>query len=522
MIPPQDVFLEKTLLGLCLESHDNYDRMSQILQGDAAKVFFQPSHQQAMSAIQTLLRTNRATDLAGMKIELGKLKAWNESTEDEIVSYYEAAISNRGYAQGIEGIATHLAGLSLKRMVIAVCNDAIGRAYDPGSDGFELVQLCASALARIDGPLTRHNIKHISEVIQPFFDKLEANQKKLQSGERTIVGQTTGLEAFDEFTGGDQDGDLHIIAARPGEGKSVLALEMAKGGALAGDPQAILSLEMDDDMQIGRLLADMSGIHNNKIQRATLTAVDWEKITKTGEEISKLPIYLEFCPGLTIMQLEPKIRWLVRTKGVRRIFIDYLQLMDGDAMTKNEIQNENLRIGKITKRLKQLAGELGIAIVLLSQMSRDIEKRAGEKKPILSDLRDSGSLEQDASNVTFLYSPSRYDKEIPNYLLKFYPRVDHADMQRLTLLVCAKRRNGAVGMVPIWNDRHVCRMSTIRNRDIYQQLGLLDVVPDHLAVRFGWTAGVQQELFKSMDANNGKSDKTQDQNQQGNGDYFPF
>jgi replicative DNA helicase len=514
---PQDAVLEKTLLGLCLESQDNYDRMAQVLQGDASKVFFAPNHQRAMTAIQTLLREGRATDLAGMKIELTKLKAWHDNSEDEVLGYFDASIANRGYSQGVEGIAMHLAGLSLKRMVIAVCNDAIGRAYDSSSDGFELVQTCASALSQLDGPITRHNIKHVGDLIQPFFAKLEANQKILQSGERAIIGQGTGLATYDEYTGGDQAGDLHIIAARPGDSKSVLALTMAKGGAMAGDPQAILSLEMDDDMQIGRLIADMSSVHNHKLQRATVTAVDWQRLVKTGEEVSKLPIYFEFCPGLTILQLEPKIRWLVRTKGVKRIFIDYLQLMDSDNASKFEMQNENLRIGKITKRLKQLAGELGIAIVLLSQMSRDIEKRPGEKIPVLSDLRDSGSLEQDANSVTFLYSPSRYDKTIPNYNLKFYPKVDREDMSRLTFLVRAKSRNGAVGMIPVWNDRQFCRISTITERHIYHELGMLDLVPPHLAVKFGWEAGVQQALFDAMDLNN------QPQNIGGsNGDDFPF
>jgi replicative DNA helicase len=222
---------------------------------------------------------------------------------------------------------------------------------------------------------------------------------------------------------------------------------------------------------------------------------------------------------LTILQLEPKIRWLVRTKGVKRIFIDYLQLMDSDNLSRSEMQNENLRIGKITKRLKQLAGELGIVIVLLSQMSRDIEKRPGEKIPILSDLRDSGSLEQDANSVTFLYSPSRYDKTIPNYLLKFYPKVDKEDMGRLTLLVRAKARNGSVGMVPVWNDRQYCRISTVRDRHIYQQMGLMDLIPDSLAVKLGWDVAVQQQLFESMDENN----ISQNQNQDSNGsNFFPF
>jgi replicative DNA helicase len=514
---PQDSVLEKTLLGLCLESQDNYDRMAQVLQGDASKVFFAPNHQRAMTAIQTLLREGRATDLAGMKIELTKLKAWHDNSEEEVLGYFDASIANRGYSQGVEGIAMHLAGLSLKRMTIAVCNDFLSRAYDGSTDGFEIAQALSDASSQLDGPITKHNIKHVGDLIQPFFDKLESNQKILQSGERSIIGQSSGLTVFDEFTGGDQPGDLHIIAARPGEGKSVLALEMAKGGAMAGDGQAILSLEMDDDMQIARLISDMSNVYNHKIQRATVDAIDWERLIRTADAIKKLPIFLEFCPGLTILQLEPRIRWLVRTKGVKRVFIDYLQLMDSDNATKSEIQNENLRIGKITKRLKQLAGKLGIAIVLLSQMSRDIEKRPGEKIPILSDLRDSGSLEQDANNVTFLYSPSRYDKTIPNYLLKFYPKVDSHDMQRLTFLVRSKSRNGAIGMVPVWNDRQYCRMSTITERHIYHELGMLDLVPPHLAVKFGWEVGVQQELFASMDKNN------QSQNTGGsNGDDFPF
>lgn len=516
--PPQDATLEKTLLGLCLESHENYDRMTQTLQGDASTVFAIPSHAKAMTAIQTLIRENKATDLANLKIQLTKLKGWSETTEDEIIGYFEAAMSNRGYAQGVEGVALHLAQLQVKRMVIAVANDAIQRCYDQTTDGFEVLQVSASAFSRLDGPLTRHNIKHVADLIQPFFDKIQEAQRLIASGNLEMIGIPTSSTLLDETTGGDQPGELITIAARPGEGKSIKALEDAKAGAMAGYPQAILSLEMDDDMQIGRLLADMANINNSTIQRAKLTTEDWAKIQSVAENVAKLPIYLEYCPGLTILQLEPKIRWLVRAKGVKRIFIDYLQLMDGESSNKYQAQNESLRIGAITKRLKQLAGELGIAIVLLSQMSRDIEKRGGEKIPMLSDLRESGSIEQDSNKVIFLHSPAKYVQNDPNYLVKFYPNADQHVMKRITFLVMQKSRNGATGMFPMWFDRPFCRLTDIIEKSIYMQIGMVGTVPDTLALKWGWSGDYQQKLFNENENENGQHEAIASEG----GDFFPF
>jgi replicative DNA helicase len=515
MTPPQDHGLEKTLLGLCLESQDNYDRMAQVLQGDASMVFYFPFHQSSMTALQSLMRQGQAVDLAGMRIELTKLKAWTYSSEDDIVGFYEAAIANRGYSQGIEGIAMHLAQLHAKRSSITLCEQVMRQAYDPSTDGFEVLQNLALASSRIDGPLMNHNIKHVSELTGPLLKKLEEAQAVISSGTREIIGQTSGLELLDDVTGGDMPGDLVIVGARPGGSKSVFALEEAKAGAMAGDPQAILSLEMDDDMQVGRLLADMGGVQNNKIQQAKANAKEWEAMHRAAEDVSKLPLYLEFCPGLTILQLEPRIRWLVRTKGVKRIFIDYLQLMCTETSTKHELHNENIRIGAITKRLKFLAGNLGISIVLLSQMSREIEKRAGEKIPMLSDLRDSGNIEQDAVKVYFLYSPFEFEKSVPKYCAKFYPLMDYHELKRLTFIVVAKQRNGVTGMYPVWNDRQFCRISTIRDHSVYQRLRMVEQVSEELQAKWGWQ-GQQGVLFDENEIVSNESSSN------GSKDMFPF
>ena len=519
--PPQDITLEQVLLGLCLESQDNYEIMMRVIAGDPAAIMYSRRNAELMQAMTNLVMQKQSFDVSTIRIELTRMGRWDaDSGIDELAALYNAASSNRG--NSVDSVASYLGDLHRKRMLIEACTKGLQGAYDPTQSSIDVIGKHQSDLAKIDTHVAKFEFTTYGEQIDPFLARMQQKQEEIAKGDRDIVGQPTGSTLVDYNTGGDKAGELIIVAARPGEGKSTYVLQAAKAGALRGDAQGILSLEMDNDMQLGRALADFANIPNNRMQQAKLTVEDWAAINGVRDDFARLPIYLDFCPGLDIVILEAKIRYLVRVKGIKRVFIDYLQLMDSPKTKgeKRDFANFNMKISEITKRLKQLAGELGIAIVLLSQMSRDVEKRTGEKMPMLSDLRDSGSIEQDANTVIFLYSPFSYEESNAGYCFKWYPQMGIEDMRRLTFLIVAKQRNGKVFKCPIWNDRKYCRMSDIREMGIYSRLGVMGLFDEDeaLMAKLGIIALSNQiQLFPTQNENQNAS--TIDSPV---GDFFPF
>lgn len=519
--PPHDLEAEATVLGYCIESIEAYDRASSILQGSgAAEIFFSKFHGYVWEAIGRIVAKKDTVEPMGLRREMMAAKHWNDDYNEAIMELYVTASRNRG--MNIDSTVMDLVGYSLKRKLIQECGRAINSAYDGSSDAFALAAELLQSLAKLDNPIARTSFRSLADVVPLAIAALEQAQRGMAASDRSIIGQPTGLTVLDFLTGGDKPGELTTWAARPGGGKSTIVLAGAVAGALLGDPQAIISLEMDDLMQFYRLLSNEAGIDNNVIQQAKLKEGDWLRINQVRDRIAGWPIYLDFCPGLDIIRLEAKIRALVRDKGVKRIYVDYLQLMDEPASgeSRKSFDNENMKIGRITKRLKQLAGELGISIVLLSQMSRDIEKRAGERMPQLSDLRASGSIEQDSNNVYFLYSPIEYESVIKGYCQKFYPGMEFGDYRRLSFVVIAKQRNGTKMPVPFWYERKFCRMEDIRDMDVYRRLGMASMLEEdpELMQRLGWTSlGVQKELFESTEI-----PRNQNQNTGQNEDQFPF
>lgn len=481
--PPQDTTLEQVLLGLCLESPDNYEMMTRIVSGDPAAMMFSRRNAEIMQAMTNIVNRRGSIDVSSIRIELTRMGRWSDDDgPEEVMALYSAASSNR--SSSIDAVAGYLGDLHRKRMLLEACIKAQAAIYDPAIPFEQIAARHHSDIAAIDTHVTKFEFRAIGEILDGFRHHLQTQQEIIASGKRDIVGQPTGSSVVDYHTGGDKAGELIIVAARPGEGKSTWVLNAAKHGALIGDAQGVLSLEMDDYMQLGRIVADAANVPNNHIQQAKLSPEDWASINAVCNDLSKLMIYLDFCPGLDIVALEAKMRYLVRVKGIKRVFIDYLQLMDAPTeksskADRNAYENFNQKISKITKRLKQLAGELGIAVVLLSQMSREVDKRAGEKFPMLSDLRDSGSIEQDANTVLFLYSPYSYEGTISGYCAKFYPHMNLDDMRRLTLVIIAKQRNGKTFTAPIWNDRKYCRMGDIRQMEMYQRLGMVGLLDEN-------------------------------------------
>lgn len=521
---PNDPMTEKAVIGLCLEDGDNYDTAFRSLAG-SADIFYQPVHADIFRAMGAVTARRYKVDMLTIREELEKARKWTEGHFEVLADCLESAQLTR--MENLESMVFRLADLESKRQVIRLAREAETAAFDSATNGFEVASSLSASLATMSNPTVRNGFVRIGTQVDQVYDKLEADQQALQSGTRHVIGQSTGLMLLDHLLGGDVGGELTTIAARPGGSKSTFVLCSAQAGARQDGEQAIISLEMDNHMQIKRILSNMASISNDKLKQAKITEADWARLHQIRDQVAGLPISLDFSPGLDVVTLEAKCRRAIKEFGVKRIFIDYLQLMD-KPKTKQErvaFDNQNMKIQAITMRLKQLAGEWDVPIILLSQMSREIEKRTGKRMPQLSDLRDSGSIEQDSNNVIFIESPSKIEESQEGYCAKWYAAIYPHEIRRLSFAVVAKQRSGATGTIPFWNDRQFMRFSDIKDLTMYKRLGLMEIFDNEpeLMERLGWKSlGVQQELWTSTDTNNGKSDKTQDQNQQGNGDYFPF
>jgi replicative DNA helicase len=246
----------------------------------------------------------------------------------------------------------------------------------------------------------------------------------------STIGVPSGIIDLDKLTAGFQKGDLIIIAGRPSMGKTALALTVARNAAIESkSPTAIFSLEMSSDQLGQRLLTSEARVDNSHVRRGSLPSGKWKNINIASGKLAQAPLYIDDTPALSILDLRSRARRLKREKNIELVIVDYLQLMQGPKNSENR-QNE---ISQITQSLKALAKELNIPVIALSQLSRAVEQRT-KKEPMLSDLRESGAIEQDADVVIFLYRPSVYDKE-------------DQDLKGLAYLIVAKQRNGPTGRV---------------------------------------------------------------------------
>lgn len=493
MTLPQDPEAELCLIGFCMESIEAFDAARNVIQ-ERGDVFSNQFLGNVWVSMCSIVSRNDRIDILSIRNAMQKGGHWREDGHDMLSSCLSAASGNRG--ENAESVACLIMEMSMRRTMIESCSKFIQLAYSGDSDVEQIIGELQASLSRIDGVTVKETGGWLRDLAPASLETIEQQQARMKESGNAIFGQPTGIELLDAKTGGDKPGELITWAARPGGGKSVVAVNGAIAGAIAGYPQAIISLEQDNDMQVRRIFADIASIPNHILQQSKLGGREWEQVNRTMDKVCGLPIYLDFIPGLDINRLVSLIRKLVRM-GVKRVYIDYLQLMsdppEPSGKGRREAFNNNDRIGRITKRLKQLAGELGIPIVLLSQMSRDIEKRPGEKIPQLSDLRESGNIEQDSNSVFFLYSPIEYEQAIKGYCAKFYPGMGISDMQRLSFVVIAKQRNGQKMPVPFWFDRKFCRMTDIRDMTTFRALSLEELFAD--IPEYAERMGVQLDLF---------------------------
>ncbi len=424
-LPPQAIDLEEAVLGAMLLEREQVETIITIMTKEA---FYKEQNGRIFDAIVRLYRKNQPVDILTVTQEL---KLTNEL---ELVGgpYYISTLTNRiASSANIEFHARIVLQKHLARELIRINTIGISKAYEDGQDVFELFSDQTLEVESILGNIQKHEVSTAGRIQQEFIE-----QSLLVHDNGISSGVPTGFESFDKFMGGWQKSDFVIIAGRPGMGKTALAICCAYREAIYYNiPTAVFSLEMSKSQLIARINAARSEIDLNDVAKMKTSREQIIQMSQDNDILYRAPLYIDDTPGLSLIDLRSKARRLVAKHGVRVIYIDYLQLMTSGL----DIQMREQEIATISRGLKVLAKELNIPVIALSQLSRQVETRGGSKKPQLSDLRESGAIEQDADMVIFTFRPEYYEMQEYEYAGEIFPT------KNLFSAIVSKHRNGGTG-----------------------------------------------------------------------------
>lgn len=425
---PQAVDIEKMVLGALMVDKDAFSIVSEILHPET---FYEPRSQKIYKAIQILSLNEDPVDIMTVVEELKR-----EGTLDDIGGAgYILELSERVASSAhIEYHAKILAQKYLARQLISFASVIETKAFDETVDVDELMQEAEGSLFELSQKNMRQDYTQIDPVVKQAVEILQ----KAAANKGGLTGIPTGYAKLDDYTSGWQRSDLVIIAGRPAMGKTSFALSLAKNIAVDYDtPIAFFSLEMNNVQLVNRLISNVCEIEGKKILNGQLDDEEWKRLDKNVRKLQAAPIYIDDTPGMSIFELRTKARRLVREKGVQVIMIDYLQLMNANGARFGSRQEE---VSTISRSLKGLAKELDIPVLALSQLNRTVEGREGidGKRPQLSDLRESGAIEQDADMVLFVHRPEYY---------RIFTDEKGNDLHGKAQIIIAKHRKGGTGDV---------------------------------------------------------------------------
>ena len=424
-VMPQAVDLEEAVLGAIMIDKDAMPSIIEILRPDS---FYLPKHQILYTIMWDLFSKSQPIDLLTLHESLKK----NKELEEVGGINYLIELSNKvGSGANIEFHARIVAQKFIQRELIKVSGDIIKNSFDDNLDVLEILDEAEKGLYDI----TDQNLNTGYEKLSALAVQAQKQIEAIAEQGTEMTGVPTGFVELDKMTNGWQPSDLVIIAARPGMGKTAFTLTMAKNAAEQGKAVAVFSLEMASIQLVQRLISAEAEINSRTLRNGQLDESEWKKLHAAVDSLSHLPLFIDDTPAINIFELRAKCRRLKQNHDIEMIIIDYLQLMTS---APNERRgNREQEISSISRALKSLAKELKVPVLALSQLSRAVETRGGEKRPMLSDLRESGAIEQDADIVTFIYRPGYYELE-----------EDSFDVPKdLTEIILAKHRNGGLGTV---------------------------------------------------------------------------
>ena len=428
-IQPQAPEVEKAVLGALMIDKDAYVEVCELLRAES---FYEPRHQKIYAAIQQLNVDEKPVDLLTVTERLTK----NGDLEEVGGPSYIAELTSRvATSANIEYHANIVAQKYLSRQIISYSSVIGTKAYNETYDVNEVIQEAEKTLFEI----TQKNMKKDYSVFAPVLGRAVKIVQAAHSNTEGVTGISTGFYKLDDMTCGWQNSDLIIIAGRPAMGKTAFALSLAKNIAIdQKKPMAFFSLEMADVQLANRLMSNVCSIEGKKLLNGQLSRDDWDRLDKNIGYMEEAPLFIDETEGISILELRTKARRLVREHKIELIMIDYLQLMTASGMKFNSRQEE---VSLISRSLKGLAKELNIPVIALSQLNRGVESRDGVegKRPQLSDLRESGAIEQDADMVIFLHRPAYYG---------IYKSDDGTiDYHDKAEVIISKHRKGATGII---------------------------------------------------------------------------
>lgn len=451
-IPPQAPELEEAVLGALLLEQNALAAVVDFLKPD---VFYRNENKKIYSAILNLFAQQKPIDMLTVTEELKR------TGDLEVVggAYYITLLTRRvASAANIEYHARILVQKYIQRRLIEIASEITTEAFDETTDVFDLLDRAEQKLFSVSENNLRRDHSDMPTLVSDAIKHIE-NARKVTGSYR---GVPSGFSALDRVTAGWQNSDLIVVAARPGMGKTAFVLSMARIITVElKRPVAFFSLEMSSLQLVTRLIASETHIPADKLKKGDLDQNEWQILHSRINNLISAPLYIDDTPALTIFELRAKARRMKQQYGIQLIIIDYIQLMQGGGDKVNREQE----ISNISRSLKSLAKELDIPIIALSQLNRSVENRTGLKKPILSDLRESGAIEQDADLVIFIYRPEYY---------KFDKLEDGTPAAGIAQLIIAKHRNGALAEI---NLRFNPQFAQFTDYDILPYSSMFSKVP---------------------------------------------
>ena len=417
---PVSMEAERSILGAILLDNSLYDQAAEHLTPDD---FSLDAHRRVYSRMRDLQESGRPVDMITLVEELDRRK---EVEAIGGVAYLSSLIDGVPERPSIEHYVRIVRNKALLRGLINVAQSAIAEAIDHSDEAEEVLGRAEQAIFQLSENRIGQGFLDIPSIIKGSFGSLEELYKRGQE----ITGLATHYTLLDKLTSGLQPSDLIIIAARPSMGKTAFAMNIAENAAvLDGKVVGVFSLEMSREALLMRMLASHAQVDSKDLRQGFLTKDDMRKLTRATEELSHSKLYIDDSPGISVSEMRAKVRRLRQTEGLDLLIVDYLQLMSAVPLGGKRFENRTQEVSAISRGLKALAKELKVPVVALSQLSRAPESRGGDHRPQLSDLRESGSIEQDADVVAFIFREEVYKKDDP-------------DLDGRAELIVAKQRNG--------------------------------------------------------------------------------
>lgn len=423
-VPPQNIDAEMSLLGAILIDEEVLADASELV---ASKDFYDKRHRMIFSGMMRLYERHKPVDLLTLTDELRKKDEFDTiggtAYLTELTNYVPTAAHADAYAEMV-------AQKAVRRRLIKASAEISEMGFDEETTTQELLEKAEAELFSVSDQSLKQDLTSIEQILTDSFDRME----ELHRNKGALRGIRTGFRDLDNMTAGLQRSDLIILAARPAMGKTTLVTNLAYNVAtIAKQPVLFFSLEMSKEQLVDRMLADASGVDAWNIRTGNLSDEDFSKLSEAMGEMAEAPIYIDDTPGLSVLEMRTKARRAAHDAPLGLVIVDYLQLMQANG---NHGGNRVQEVSEISRGLKLIARELNVPLIALSQLSRSVETRT-PPIPQLSDLRESGSIEQDADIVSFIYRPGYYEPDNP-------------EVANITSLIIAKHRNGPVGKVDLY------------------------------------------------------------------------